>query len=70
MNKIPAQQYQRIFLLSHMCAYSSLIGHILVCGVIYRDQSLQVIVLKRVLYGIGMRGKCRKRIPVLVNTQT
>jgi len=29
MNKMPAQQYQRIFLLSHMRAYSSLIGHIL-----------------------------------------
>jgi hypothetical protein len=29
MNKMAAQQYQRIFLLSHMRAYSSLIGHIL-----------------------------------------
>jgi len=29
MNKMPGQQYQRIFLLSHMRAYSSLIGHIL-----------------------------------------
>jgi len=29
MNKMPAQRYQRIFLLSHMRAYSSLIGHIL-----------------------------------------
>ena len=29
MNKMPGRQYQRIFLLSHMRAYSSLIGHIL-----------------------------------------
>lgn len=29
MNKMPGQQYQRIYLLSHMRAYSSLIGHIL-----------------------------------------
>jgi len=29
MNKMAGQQYQRIFLLSHMRAYSSLIGHIL-----------------------------------------
>ena len=29
MNKMPGQRYQRIFLLSHMRAYSSLIGHIL-----------------------------------------
>ena len=53
-----------------MRAYSSLIGHIPVYVIIYRDQSLQVIVLKHVLNGIGMRGKCRKRIPVLVNTLT
>jgi hypothetical protein len=29
MNRTTAQQYQRIFLLSHMRAYSSLVGHIL-----------------------------------------
>ena len=29
MNKMPEQQYQRIYLLSHMRAYTSLIGHIL-----------------------------------------
>jgi hypothetical protein len=29
MNKMPVQRYQRIILLSHMRAYSSLIGHIL-----------------------------------------
>ncbi|MFW2440891.1 MAG: hypothetical protein ACN4GR_16165, partial [Arenicellales bacterium] len=29
MNKMPGRHYQRIYLLSHMRAYSSLIGHIL-----------------------------------------